>query len=334
MTGPLRIGTIFSGIGAAEHAIARIGIPHHLVFASDCDKRCRAQYEANFKPAEWHDDVRKMSGSTDSIDLLVGGPPCQSFSMAGKRRGLDDERGMLVFEFVRIIKETNPAMFIFENVPGLVTMNSGTLLSRLLAMFNSLKYSVFWKAIDSNDHGIPQHRKRVFIVGFKSRGGIRLPFQFPRAFEHGREIRDYLDLKVDKKYLLSKKGVIFVTNPERQRKKYTQVDGKIAICQRSSQQTTWHGDFVSVIQPGGPGSEVHLKPRGVSDVAETGNRRKMIRRLTPRECLRLMGFDDTYKIVVPDVHAYHQSGNSIVVNVLESLVKEMIKYDGSFDGKD
>jgi DNA (cytosine-5)-methyltransferase 1 len=125
----LQVATVFSGIGAFEHALDRIGVEHEIIFACDIDNYCKKTYFANYKINEnkWYSDIFDIDGKkyNGNLDILVGGSPCQSFSMVGKRRGLEDERGNLIFEFIRIVRESCPKVFIFENVKGLLSHNKG-----------------------------------------------------------------------------------------------------------------------------------------------------------------------------------------------------------------
>lgn len=134
MTKQLKIGTLFSGIGAFEQAVKRSKINHKIVFANDIDKYCKQSYDANYKYMVWYDDIVKMQGSKykNKIDILVGGSPCQSFSIAGERKGLDDPRGKLIEEYIRIVREIQPKVFIFENVKGLLTLKSGKVWNKII----------------------------------------------------------------------------------------------------------------------------------------------------------------------------------------------------------
>ena len=164
----LRLGTVFSGIGSVEHALQRMEIRHKIVFACDNNKWVKESYFANYdiNDDRWFDDVADIDGKKykKKLDLLVGGSPCQSFSMIGNRLGTDDERGMLIYEFIKLIKNSQPNMFIFENVKGLLTHNSGETWKTIYKKFNSVGYSIFWNIMNSKNYGIPQHRDRLFVI--------------------------------------------------------------------------------------------------------------------------------------------------------------------------
>lgn len=367
----IRIGTLFSGIGAPEHALHRLGLRSEIQFACDIDPHAKTAYIANHRiPAErWHSDVTKFDGKPflGKLDLLVGGSPCQSFSMAGHRRGLEDARGTLFYDFARVVSEARPNVFIYENVRGLLTHDSGRTWKTIDEVFTSLGYHHEVEVLNARDFGIPQARERVFVVGFKDR--IEGGFRFPNPIPLRTKMSDFLEDTTDSKYFLREKGVKFVTDAEHQRKRYTQVNGDVALCQKANQQSNWHGDFVLELQPDdllydefsfqvrevdekyylsdnvsryvlGTGTKgFYSHPETDRVVARTllQSMHKMhragvdnyvthkgrIRKLTPRECLRLMGFRDDFKIVVSDTQTYRQAGNSMVVDVLIALLRQM-----------
>ena len=361
---------MFSGIGAIEFALKRLNLNYKIIFASDNDKFVKQSYFANYKidEASWYDDVQKIDGKKyqNKIDLLVGGSPCQSFSMVGKRRGFNDTRGTLFYEFARVIKESKPKVFIYENVKGLLSHDKGETFETIKATFNELGYSYFYKVLNSKDYGIPQHRERIFVIGFKNKNE---KFDFPKAIKLKNSMQDFLEDYTDSKYYLKEKGIKFVTSSKNRQKRYTQINGEIALCQKANQQFNWHGDFIFENQQSCDFNEFIFNVEEVEEkyylsdkiknyVLSTGTKNfktctktdleiarpllqsmhKMhragvdnyvthnkgrIRKLTPKECLRLMGFTDDFKQVVSDTQLYRQAGNSIVVDVLIALLKQM-----------
>ena len=367
----LRVGTLFSGIGAIEHALQRLKLKTEIVFAGDIDPFVKDAYFANYDISEksWHDDVQEFSAKKYKykVDLLVGGSPCQSFSMAGKRGGMEDTRGTLFYDFARVIQECKPKVFIFENVRGLVNHDKGNTWRVIQNVFNDLGYSIHSKILNSCDYGIPQSRNRIFVVGFRKKN---TDFLFPKPIKLQKTMQDFLEDHTDSKYFLGEKGVKFVTKITNQNKHYTQINGDIALCQKANQQTNWHGDFIFeevekkleydefifdvnevdkkyylsktvkdyVLKSGtknykaAPGTDpeiartllqsMHKMHRSGVDNYVTHHKGR-IRRLTPRECLRLMGFRDSFKIATSDTQTYRQAGNSIVVDVLIALLRQM-----------
>lgn len=374
----INVATLFSGIGAVEHALKRLKLKSNIVFAGDIDPHVKDAYFANYdiNQKDWHDDVTEFSAKKykGKVDLLVGGSPCQSFSMAGTRGGFDDARGTLFNDFIRIVQESNPKIFIFENVRGVINHDGGNTWRVMKDIFNSLSnYSWTFKILNSSDYGVPQSRNRLFVVGIrkfvKGLRNVNKPFLFPQPISLNKTMQDFLEDHIDSSYYMGEKGVKFVTKIKNQRKHYTQVNGQIALCQKANQQTNWHGDFIFeevenklkydefifgvkqvddkyylsetvkkyVLSPGtknykaAPSTDpeiartllqsMHKMHR--SGVDNYVSHKGRLRRLTPRECLRLMGFRDSFKIAISDTQTYRQAGNSIVVDVLIALLKEL-----------
>ncbi len=366
----IRVATLFSGIGAIEYAFKRLGLNTEIVFASDNDRFVKQSYLANYdiNEEQWYDDVHDVNGEKyqEKIDILVGGSPCQSFSMVGKRKGLEDTRGTLFYEFARVVKESKPKVFIYENVKGLISHDKGNTFETMKATFDELGYKYYYQVLNAKDYGMPQHRERIFVIGFKDK---TVDFCFPEPIQLEYKMQDFLEDYTDSKYYLKEKGVKFVTSSKNRQKRYTQINGDIALCQKANQQFNWHGDFVFenqdkqqydefvfdvndveekyylsdkvkkyVLSEGTKNfkskvktdlevarpllQSMHKMHRAGVDNYVTHNKGR-IRKLTPKECLRLMGYRDDFEQVVSDTQMYRQAGNSIVVDVLIALLKEM-----------
>lgn len=167
----VRIGTVFSGIGAIEHAFQRLNLRHKIVFAGDIDDKCKKSYFANYEISEenWFTDIRDFDATKylGQVDFIVGGAPCQAFSMVGRRLGFEDARGTLFYEFARVVKETQPKLFLFENVRGLLNHDKGRTWRVMHDIFEELGYDVKFRVLNSCDYGIPQHRERIYCLGFR-----------------------------------------------------------------------------------------------------------------------------------------------------------------------
>lgn len=402
----IRVATVFSGIGSIEHALDRLNIEHEIIFACDNGdipveydeikeldkiKKMKSKIEKksyvddlylsqsskqnyvkksyianyNIKEEDFHLDIKLLDGSDykDKVDLFVGGSPCQSFSMVGKRKGLEDSRGMLIYHYIRLIKEIQPKMFIYENVKGLLNHDGGNTWNVIEKEFRKLGYKISKQIMNSRNYGIPQNRERLFVVGFKDKS---VKFEFPKPIPLEITMKDLLEDNPDSKYYLNDKGVAFVTDKKNLDKRYTQINGNIALCEKANQQFNWHGDFIcegpteiddkyylskkvaEYVMKSGT-KNFYTKPEidldvarpllstmgkmhraGVDNYISKGNR---IRKLTPRECLRLMGFDDRFKIVVSDTQMYKQAGNSIVSNNFIEILKvlDMSVFEGDKD---
>lgn len=299
----------------------------------------------------------------NKVDLFVGGSPCQSFSFVGKQRGLDDTRGTLFYEYARLIEEIKPKVFIYENVRAVTTHDNGKTWKKMQQVFSELGYNFSWSVLNAKDYGIPQNRERLFVVGFRQDLTLKKKFEFPTPIPLGKVMKDFLIDNVSGGYFLPKKGVEFVTMEKNLTKRFTQIDGDVQLCQKKNQQFNWHGDFVFqsedeakalnipdlekyflsekvkkyVLSPGTKNfyskpeidldiarpllTTMHKMHRaGIDNYVTTQGR---LRKLTPRECLRLMGFGDDFEITVSDTSMYQQAGNSIVVDVLIAIMEQI-----------
>ena len=207
----MRIGTIFSGCGAPEQAAARVWQNHKVVFACEWDKFARQSYLANYgiDEAHFHKDVREMDGRQykGKVDVLVWGFPCTSYSIAGLRKGMDDEKtGDLFHQGLRILKQCKPKYTIIENVKGLLSIDGGKTMELIMRDLREAGYFCHYEVINSKDYGIPQNRERVFIVGFLDHEDY-YRFQFAPKQPLTKRLKDVLEPIVDEKYYLSEKAV-------------------------------------------------------------------------------------------------------------------------------
>lgn len=352
----IRLATSFSGIGAIEQAFKRLGLKHIIQFAGDIDDNCRKAYFANYNitPDRWHSDIHLLDARpyNGQVDLFVGGAPCQAFSMRGKRGGFEDTRGTLFREFARVVIECQPKVFIFENVKGMLSHDGGNTWRTIKQTFeNDCGYDVYYQVLNGKDYGVPQSRERIYCIGFKK----ETDFAYPSPIPLEKTMFDYLDREFDYKYFLKRKGVNFITESVNHQKSYTQINGSVQLCQKRNQQFNWHGDFVFhpalksevaainsdetlfniedfeeqyFIQNTDSKYAVHILDDHTvrmsgSDKYEIDKSQGRYRKLTPRECLRLMGFSDDFKIVVSDTETYKQAGNSIIVDVLIALLRQI-----------
>ena len=353
----IRLATVFSGIGAPEAALEQMKVDFETVFACDNGERelsitydeimettkdlnsderveyvnklyektrkinhVKSSYFANhvIDDNRWYEDVRFIDGTkyTDKVDILVGGSPCQSFSTYGKKKGFEDTRGTLFFHYADLISKIKPKVFIYENVPGLKTHDKGKTWTRILEVFDELDYTTFFFTLNAKDYGLPQNRERIFVVGFKKQLGV-LQFKEPRKLKLRKTSFDYLSKKVDLKYYMGRKGFEWVTTPEKNQRR-SRLNQSIIGCQTANQQFNWTGDFF--LEP--PSERIREEENIFIGTYE--NSTCVARKLTPKECLRLMGFK-RFKIVVNDKNAYRQSGNSIAVPVMIALFKSIFR---------
>lgn len=330
--------------------------------------KVKQSYMANYNISEkdFHWNVAFLDGRQyeGQVDLFVGGSPCQSFSLVGKQRGLEDTRGTLFYEYARLIDEIKPKVFIYENVRAVISHDGGNTWKKMQEVFGQLGYDFKWDVLNAKNFGIPQNRERLYVVGFRKDLKLSEEFSFPREIPLEKKMKDFLIENAPGGYFLPAKGVAFVTMGKNLEKRYTQIDGEVQLCQKKNQQFNWHGDFVFQSEEDARANNIpelekyflsekvsqyvlasgtknfYSKPQidleiarpllttmhkmhraGVDNYVTTDGR---LRKLTPRECLRLMGFSDNFKIVVSDTSMYQQAGNSIVVDVLIHIMEKII----------
>lgn len=362
----VKLGTVFSGIGAIEQALIRLGIDHEIEFACDNgdidvdidynkelkkikkmksieEKRIYVEniykeksrktnfveqsYKANYsiKDDNFFYDVKLLDGTDfkNKIDLFVGGSPCQSFSIAGARGGFEDARGTLFYDFCRLVDEIKPKVFLYENVYGVLTHDKGNTWKVMQNSFDALGYHYKWKILDARDYGIPQGRRRLYVVGFKNKKDYE-KFEFPKPIKLKYTMQDFLVENTKEGNLISKNGKLVITEKvgEEPDVKYYLTDKLKKYVLSPGTKNFMHNDAKIDL----PIARALLSTQGNSHRASVNNyvtTNGKIRALTVRETHRLMGFPDSYKIVVSKAQALKQSGNSIVVDVLINILKNI-----------
>ncbi len=279
----------------------------------------KKSYLANYQIENnaWYEDVRFLDGRQYNgvVDLFCGGSPCQSFSTYGKKKGLEDARGTLFYDYARLIQEIGPKVFIYENVKGLLTHDKGRTWEIIKNIFKKLNYSIYSQVLDAQKYGLPQMRERIFVVGIRNDIAKKAKFQFPSPIPLTKTSRDYLDTKVDNIYYLGQKGFEWATSKSKNKNK-TRVNRDIIGCQTANQQDNWIGD----LRVEYPKQSHYNDPRIY--IGEYEGHPAVARKMTPNECVRLMGFEH-FRIVVNDIKMYRQAGNSIAVPVLNALIKQL-----------
>ena len=224
----MRVGSDFSGVGAFNQALMRLGVQFEEVFACDMDKYARDTFIHNYgEPKYYPTNVYEREIPSESLDIYVSSPPCQAFSLAGKRLGKEDKRGILFFNSHEFIQVNKPRFFIFENVKGLLSDDGGRTFQEwvnilggksvngvpvLFPYDDSVPYHLYWQVLNAKHHGVPQNRERVFLIGIRDDADNR--FQFPREEHLTKRLKDVLEDAVDDKYFLNYETIneIFVDN--------------------------------------------------------------------------------------------------------------------------
>jgi DNA (cytosine-5)-methyltransferase 1 len=422
----IKVGSDFSGVGAFNQALIRLGIEYKELFACDMDKYARQTFIHNYGEPEYYPtNVYDRAIPNESLDIYMTSPPCQAFSLAGKRLGKEDKRGILFFNSHEFIQKNKPRYFIFENVKGLLSDNGGKTFSEWVNLLggksingnpvifpyeDALPYHLYYKVLNAKHHGVPQNRERVFLIGIRDDEDNN--FRFPVEEQLTKRLKDVLEDNVNEKYFLSVERIETITNSERGIG-FTDTENKITSnclltgyaknptdaeyikvkyqkeIEQSINQDICTGIDASYYKGFGvrqgkcrqvvkvksatskgyeeateddsinlsvPNSETRRGRvgKGVAQTLDTGCNQGVIhncitqaigrqgssqeyldsckkvyettnkiRRLTPRECFRLMDFPDTFTWPVSDSQAYKQAGNSIVVNVLYKIIKNL-----------
>lgn len=313
---------LFAGIGGFR--IAMQNLKGRCVFTSEIDVAAQRSYQANFGDFP-HGDITKINEKDiPDHDVLCAGFPCQAFSIAGRKGGFNDTRGTLFFDVARIIREKQPKAFFLENVKGLVGHDKGKTLATILSVLrDDLGYFVpNPQVINAKNFGVPQNRERIFIVGFRSDLGINR-FEYPEP--QGKKIvfEDIREEKVvDTKYYLSE---VYLETLKRHRARHESKGNGFGY------SIIPNDGIANAIVVGGMGKERNLVyDDRITDFTPTTKikgevNREFVRKMTPREWARLQGFPDTFKIVVADVHAYKQFGNSVAIPAIQATAKNIIQ---------
>ncbi len=303
---------LFAGIGGIRIGFEKAGF--ETVFSNDFDPYCKETYDLNFRtsPLTVGDIAKVKSSALPAFDMLLGGFPCQPFSIAGYRRGfLDTGRGDLFFEIIRILRDKKPSVVFLENVKNLKSHDHGKTFNIISDALADLGYHVKAKVLNSMEYGnVPQNRERIYIVGFKSKKAYDA-FEFPAPTPLLKSVADILEEKVDKKYYYNDQPLY------KELKKFIKTPGVVYQWRRAYVRENKSG--VSPTLTANMGMGGHNVPL-IRD-------KKGIRKLTPRECARLQGYPDSYKLpdTLADTKLYKQIGNSVTVPVIERVARQIKK---------
>ncbi len=309
----LRTIDLFAGVGGIRLGFEKTGFK--TVFANDFDEHCKKTYDLNFKRSKLIvEDIREIGiDDLPEFDFLLGGFPCQAFSIAGHRHGFKDEkgRGNLFFDVARIIESREPKGFLLENVKNLKGHDGGKTFKIIMKKLKDLGYHTDAKVLNSMEFGnVPQNRERIYIVGFKDKKHLE-NFEFPDPVKLNVSVQDLLEKNIDKKYYYEGKPLYekikdFVVDKNtvyQWRRKYVR-ENKKCVCPTLTANMGMGGHNVPIIKDN-----------------------KGIRKLTPLECFRIQGFPKSFILPkdLSDSALYKQAGNSVTVTVLEAVAKKMIK---------
>ncbi|MDD5770563.1 MAG: DNA (cytosine-5-)-methyltransferase [Candidatus Gracilibacteria bacterium] len=317
----LKVLSLFSGIGAFEFVFnllkELLNIDIEVTGYSEIDKSAIKTYEKNFPGVPNLGDIRKIDTSKlEDFEILVGGSPCQDFSVSGKRKGLKGERGSLFFEFLRILKDKKPKFFIFENVKGLVSQNKGKDFETILNDLENAGYQVKYKVLNSKNFGLPQNRERVFIIGQRKDLG---EFNYELPINNGSNnvlLKDIIDNEFDEKYT-----------------KHIEIIKKLYLGKRDDQRCEHEDNICHCLMNSGTWKWIVLNKD--KEFVRKYNGRKLnleelnnvkARQLTPEEYERIQGFPTGFTSGVSDSRRYSLIGNSIAINVLYEVCNSLFIY--------
>ena len=307
----MRVASFFAGVGGIDLAFKSVGFD--VVWANELDAKACVTYRLNFDSYLFEGDIRKIKAKNiPDFDVMVGGFPCQAFSVAGARRGFNDRRGNLFFELERIFRSKKPQVVFLENVKHLVGHDDGNTFRTILSRLHKAKYYVKYQVLNACEYGnLPQNRERIYIVAFRDRVAYR-EFEFPDPIKLTNNLASYIDFEnpQDKRFYYTpekfdfydvlKQGITSADTLYQWRRVYVRAN-KRNVCPTLTANMGMGGHNVPLI----------LTPFG-------------IRKLTPRECFNFMGFPATFNL--PDLslsQLYKQAGNSVAVAVVKRIADQI-----------
>lgn len=343
--------SLFSGIGGFEIAMQRAGI--EVVATCEIDKKARKLLNARFPLIKHYDDVKSLTGYQLKKDgfngangIITAGFPCQDLSVAGLRKGLAGARSGLFWEIIRIIDETNPKHIILENVPGLLSSKQGQDMGIIIEALVQRRYGVAWRVLDSKNFGVPQRRRRVFIVASfgEHKSPVRILFEPESMSRNNKSSRKESDSNTTRNHgnIENTSDANLIMHPH-------QSDG-LRLTRNQSQTLTakmgtggnnipmvlysMHGGMINREEKNGPSGSGFKQANEASYTLTSSTyavhgildpQKKIIRKLTPLECERLQGFPDGWTAGQADTTRYKQLGNAVTVPVVEWIINRMVK---------
>lgn len=328
----LKLISLFSGAGGLDLGFEKAG--YEIVIANEFDKGIWETYENNHKAKLIKGDIRSITEADfpDNIDGIIGGPPCQSWSEAGALRGINDDRGKLFYDYIRILKSKQPKFFLAENVSGMLANRHSEAVKNIISQFESCGYDVTINLVNAADYGVPQDRKRVFYIGFRK--DLHIDFRFPEQTTPYRYQKTTLkqaigDLATSAIPALPRNktnGRLPILNHE------FFVGAYSTIFMSRNRVRSW-GEQGFTVQASGRQCQLH--PQAPKMLFVEKNKRifvpgkeNLYRRLTVRECARLQGFPDDFEFFYTDVdYGYKMIGNAVPVDlayIIANRIKETL----------
>ena len=325
----MKIASLFSGCGGLDLGFTKAGF--EMVYANDFDKVCWETFEKNHGvKIDGRSIVDVKSDEIPDVDGIIGGPPCQSWSLAGAMRGIKDERGQLFYQYIRILKDKKPKFFLAENVPGLISSAHISEFNKIIAEFEKLGYNVTYKLLDARDYGVPQERKRVIVVGLRKDLGKTFEFPKPTHKKGNEERSEWLTLKEALAGLPEAK-------PAKEKNKKNEdlsfsnqeyMNGGFSTIYLSRNRKKEWNQPSFTIQAGGRHAPLHpdsakMKKLG-PDKWEFEGKNPKYRRLSVRECARIQTFPDDFIFYYNSIaDGYKMIGNAVPVRLAEAMARKI-----------
>lgn len=327
----MKLISLFSGAGGLDLGFEKAG--YEIVIANEFDKGIWATYEKNHKARLIKGDIRniKESDFPDNIDGIIGGPPCQSWSEAGALRGINDARGKLFYDYIRILKSKQPKFFLAENVSGMLSNRHSEAVKNIISQFEECGYNVYLNLVNAADYGVPQDRKRVFYIGFRK--DLNADFRFPEPttpYKHQKitlkeAIGDLTDSAIPALVKNKTNGILPILNHEYFTGAYS------TIFMSRNRVRGWDEQGFTVQASG---RQCQLHPQAPKMLFIEKNKRIFVpgkehlyRRLTVRECARLQGFPDDFELIYTDVdYGYKMIGNAVPVELAYIIADKIKEY--------
>lgn len=324
----MKIISLFSGAGGLDLGFVRAGFD--IAMANEFDKTIWATYEKNHRAPLIKGDIRdiKESDFPDKVDGIIGGPPCQSWSEAGALRGIDDDRGKLFFDYIRILRDKQPKFFLAENVSGMLSNRHSEAVQNIVSRFEECGYDVTIDLVNAADYGVPQDRKRVFYIGFRK--DLNVKFKFPEPTtplaEQKKTMSDAIGDLVDSAVPALPKNK---TNGKLEIPNHEYFTGAYSTIFMSRNRVRAWDQQAFTVQASGRQCQLH--PQAPEMILVEKNKRifvpgkeELYRRLTVRECARIQGFPDDFEFIYTDVNTgYKMIGNAVPVDLAYIIAKSI-----------
>lgn len=305
------VASLFAGIGGVDLGFENAGFS--IKWANEIDEKACKTYRANFSHKVICDDIKNLNPKKlEKVDILTAGFPCQAFSIAGYRKGFEDDRGSIFFDLMKIAKEIKPRVLFLENVKNLKSHHQGQTFKHIVSYVEELGYKIKYQVMNTCEYSnIPQNRERIYIVCFLNQKDYD-NFEFPKKTDKRLSIKDLVDRKVNDNSYYYNKTKYYDTLKQEMKSQDT-------CYQWRRQYVRENKSNLCPTLTANMGTGGHNVPLVLDD--------KDIRKLTPRECARFQGFDDSFKLPsdMPKSALYKQFGNSVSVPVIQSIAKEILK---------